>query len=94
MEKADGSTYIHPYNIDLVERYAQFSVNEGEPETVYFKNTLSWDTFKTLDIQLKLKKGKNTIKIYNDNSYHFSSLVNSTAPEIDTITVIALSIDN
>ena len=30
MQKADGSTYIHPYNIDLVERYAQFIVNGGE----------------------------------------------------------------
>ncbi len=91
MQKADGSTYIHPYNIDLVERYAQIIVNGGEPETAYFKNTLSWDTFKTLDVQLELKEGENEIKIYNDNSYQFSNLVNSTAPEIDTITVSKLS---
>lgn len=93
MLKADGSTYIHPYNIDLVERYAQIVVNDSEPETVYFRNTLSWDTFKTVDVQLKLKKGQNTFKIYNDNSYQFSSLVNSTAPEIDTITISKLSYD-
>ena len=91
MQKADGSTYIHPYNIDLVERYAQIIVNGAEPETVYFRNTLSWDSFKTVDIQLELKKGENEIKIYNDNSYQFSSLVNSTAPEIDTITVTNLN---
>ncbi len=91
MLKADGSTYIHPYNIDLVERYAQISVNGAEPETVYFKNTLSLDTFRTLDVQLRLNEGENTIKIYNDNSYQFSSLVNSTAPEIDCITVSPLS---
>ena len=91
MQKADGSTYIHPYNIDLVERYAQIIVNDKEAETVYFKNTLSWDTFKTVDVQLELKKGTNKIKIYNDNSYQFSSLVNSTAPEIDCITVSRLS---
>ena len=91
MQKADGSTYIHPYNIDLVERYAQISVNGGEPETVYFKNTLSWDTFKTVDVQLELKEGTNTVRIYNDNSYQFSNLVNSTAPEIDTVTVSKLS---
>ena len=91
MQKADGSTYIHPYNIDLVERYAQIIVNDGEPETVYFKNTLSWDTFRTLDVQLELKEGSNEIRIYNDNSYQFSNLVNSTAPEIDTITVSRLS---
>ena len=94
MEKADGSTYIHPYNIDLVERYAQISVNGGEAETVYFKNTLSWETFRTLDVQLALNAGKNTIKIYNDNSYQFSNLVNSTAPEIDTVTVSKLTFDN
>ena len=93
MQKADGSTYIHPYNIDLVERYAQITVNGGEPETVYFKNTLSWDTFKTVDIQLELKEGTNEIRIYNDNSYQFSNLVNSTAPEIDEITVSKLSFD-
>ena len=91
MEKADGSTYIHPYNIDLVERYAQISVNGGEPETVYFKNTLSWDTFRTVNVQLELQQGENEIKIYNDNSYQFSNLVNSTAPEIDLITVSKLS---
>ena len=93
MQKADGSTYIHPYNIDLVERYAQISVNGGEPETVYFKNTLSLDTFRTVDIQVQLHEGVNTIKVYNDNSYQFSSLVNSTAPEIDCITVSRLSYD-
>ena len=91
MQKADGSTYVHPYNIDLVERYAQISVNGGESETVYFKNTLSWDTFKTVNVQLELQQGANTVKIYNDNSYQFSNLVNSTAPEIDTITVSKLS---
>ncbi|MGN0458448.1 MAG: fibronectin type III domain-containing protein [Eubacterium sp.] len=93
MLKSNGDTYVHPYNIDLVERYAQFTVNGGAPETVYFKNTLSWDTFKTLDIQLKLNKGANTIRIYNDNSYQFSSVVNSTAPEIDTVTVSRLTYD-
>ena len=87
MLKSDGSTYVHPYNIDLVERYAQISVNGGEPETVYFRNTMSWDTFRAVDVQFELKQGVNEIKIYNDNSYQFSSLVNSTAPEIDEITV-------
>lgn len=87
MLKANGDTYVHPYNIDLVERYAQIVVNGSEPETVYFRNTMSWDSFKTVDVQVELKQGRNTIKLYNDNSYQFSELVNSTAPEIDTITV-------
>lgn len=93
MLKSNGDTYVHPYNVDLVERYAQIVANDSQPETVYFRNTMSWDTFKTVDVQLKLKQGKNRIKIYNDNSYHFSQLVNSTAPEIDQITISNLSIN-
>ncbi len=93
MLKTDGSTYVHPYNIDLVERYAQIKVNDADPETVYFRNTFSWDTFRTVDVQIKLIAGENIIKIYNDNSYQFSELVNSTAPEIDTITVSKQSYD-
>lgn len=91
MQKADGSTYIHPYNIDLVERFAQIKVNDNEAETVYFRNTLSWDTFKTVDVEVPLKQGRNTIRIYNDNSYHFSSLVDSSAPVIDTLTIAKIS---
>ena len=91
MQKDNGDPYIHPYNVDVVERYAQIKVNGEEPETVYFRNTASKDTFKTVDVQLKLNEGENTIRIYNDNSYQISPLVNSTAPEIDTITVSKLS---
>ena len=91
MQKTDGSTYIHPYNIDLVERYAQVKINDAEPETVYFRNTMSWDSYNTVDMQAVLNEGENTVKIYNDNSYQFSPLVNSTAPEIDLITIARLS---
>ena len=91
MLKDNGGTYIHPYNIDLVERYAQISVNGGESETVYFRNTMSRDTFRIVTVEVRLNAGDNTVRIYNDNSYQFSPLVNSTAPEIDTITVSKLS---
>ncbi len=91
MLKDNGATYVHPYNIDLVERYAQIKVNDAEPETVYFRNTFSWDTFRAVNVPLKLKAGDNTVKIYNDNSYHFSPIVNSTAPEISEITVKSLN---
>ncbi|MDI3312572.1 MAG: hypothetical protein QJR05_14260, partial [Thermoanaerobacterium sp.] len=75
--------YVHPYNTDLVERYAQIVVNDNEPETVYFRNTLSWDTIKNMTIYVELKSGRNTIVIYNDNSYQVSKLVNSAAPRFD-----------
>ncbi|MGM9936225.1 MAG: LamG-like jellyroll fold domain-containing protein, partial [Candidatus Ornithomonoglobus sp.] len=86
-----GSEYVHPYNLDLVERYAQIQINDNEPETVYFRNTLSWDVFRTMDIPVRLSAGENTVRIYNDNSYQISSLVNSTAPEIDTVSIAPLN---
>ena len=93
MLKSNGETYVHPYNIDLVERYAQIKVNDNEPETVYFRHTMSWETFKTVDMQAELKAGDNTIRIYNDNSYQFSPIVNSTAPEIAYVMLAKLDWD-
>lgn len=91
MLKADGTTYVHPYNVDLVERYMQVSVNGGEPETVYFRNTYSWDSYRTVEVLVTLEEGENTIRFYNDNSYQFSSLVNSTAPVISNLTIASLT---
>ena len=75
--------YVHPYNTDLVERYVQVVVNDNEPETVYCRNTFSWDKIKTVVINVELKEGENTIVMYNDNTYRFSSLVNDAAPRFD-----------
>ena len=58
---------------------------------MYFRNTFSWDAFRDVNVPLKLKAGDNTVRIYNDNSYHFSPIVNSTAPEISGITVKSLN---
>lgn len=91
MLKADGTTYVHPYNVDLVERYLQVSVNGGEPETVYFRNTYSWDSYRTVEVLVNLQAGENTIRLYNDNSYQFSVLVNSTAPVISHLTLASLT---
>ncbi len=88
MVKSNGDNYVHPYNTDLVERYAQIAVNGAEAETVYFRNTLSWDMLRNVVIDVNLKEGENTIVIYNDNSYHFSSIVNSTAPRFDKFEII------
>ncbi|WP_181394746.1 LamG-like jellyroll fold domain-containing protein [Paenibacillus cellulosilyticus] len=74
--------YIHPYNTDLVERYAQIVVNEGTPQTVYFINTLSWESVRNTVVDITLKAGKNTVKLYNDNSYRFSG-VTQFAPYFD-----------
>lgn len=68
MKKQDGGNYVHPYNTDLVERYAQISVNGETPQTVYFRNTFCWDTYKNVVIDVQLKKGSNIITFTNDNS--------------------------
>lgn len=74
--------YLHPYNTDLVERYAQVEVNDQTPQTVYFRNTLSWDTVKNHVIDINLEAGENTITLYNDNSYRYNDVI-QYAPDFD-----------
>lgn len=57
----------HDYNFQMVERYAVFQINDGEKKRAVFRNTYSETDFKPQVITLSLKKGDNTIKIYNDN---------------------------
>jgi len=83
MKDSDGNNYVHPYNTDLVERYAQIKVNDAEAETVYFRNTLSWEVFENVVIDVALKAGENTIVFSNDNSYKFSEVVDDYAPRFD-----------
>lgn len=92
VEMARGGYYIDNLT-NVIERYAQIKVNDNEPETVYFKNTFAWDTFRTFNIQVELDEGENIIRIYNDNSYHFLENTNETAPNIDTVTIAKLSYD-
>lgn len=83
MRTQDGNNYVHPYNIDLVERYAQIRVNGGETKTVYFRNTFCWDVFKNVVIDVELEEGANTIRITNDNSYKFSEVQDDFTPRFD-----------
>lgn len=83
MKKQDGGNYVHPYNTDLVERYAQISVNGGAPQTVYFRNTFSWDVFKNVVIDVALEEGENVITFTNDNSYKFSEVQDDFTPRFD-----------
>jgi len=63
------SAGTHAYNNDVVERYAQISVNGEEPITVHFKNTVSWMQYNTQTIDVRLKAGANTIRFSNNNTY-------------------------
>ena len=92
MKKQDGSNYVHPYNTDLVERYMQISVNEGTPQTVYFRNTLCWDTFRNTIVDVELQKGENTIKFTNDNSYKFSTVQDDFTPRLDKFAIAPAAI--
>lgn len=83
MKTQSGDNYVHPYNTDLVERYLQISTGEGTPQTVYFRNTFCWDTFKNVVIDIRLKKGENRIVFSNDNSYKFSPVQDDFAPRLD-----------
>ncbi|PHV69619.1 hypothetical protein CS063_14750 [Sporanaerobium hydrogeniformans] len=85
--------YIHPYNTDLVERYAQISVNGDTPQTVYFINTLSWDSTRNIVVDIVLEEGDNIITFYNDNSYKFSN-VTQYAPNFDKFEIAKAKIDN
>ena len=57
----------HVYNAQMVDRFITISVNDGEPQNVYFRNTYSDDSFRSQVVTLNLKKGVNTIKIYNSD---------------------------
>jgi Carbohydrate binding module (family 6)./Uncharacterised Sugar-binding Domain./Glycosyl hydrolases family 39. len=83
MKTQSGTNYVHPYNTDLVERYAQISVNGEQSQTVYFRNTLCWDVFKNVVLDVTLKAGENTITVANNNSYKFSSVQDDFTPRLD-----------
>ncbi len=76
----------HDYNVDLIERYLTVSVNGGEGQNVFFRNTYSDYTYKTATFNVTLAEGENTINFSNSGEYTFASLL-SEAPFINNITV-------
>ncbi|WP_244871587.1 carbohydrate-binding protein [Catellatospora sp. TT07R-123] len=68
------------YNTNVVDRYADVSVNGGSTKRVYFRNTLGWSNFWTTAIDVDLNAGNNTIKFANGARY---------APDLDRIQVAA-----
>lgn len=92
MKTQEGKNYVHPYNTDLVERYMQISVNNGTPQTVYFKNTFCWDTYRNTIVDVKLQKGENVIRFTNDNSYKFSQLQDDFTPRLDKFVVVSAAV--
>lgn len=72
-ELGDGASN---YNSNIVDRYANISVNGGAVQKVYFRNTLGWSNFRTMVVDVTLLAGNNTIKFTNNEAY---------APDLDKI---------
>ena len=76
---------VHSYNVDLIERYITVKAN-GKTQTLWCRNTYSWDTVKTATINIELEAGENTVVFTNDGSVKFNNTT-SHAPHIYYVTV-------
>jgi hypothetical protein len=76
---------VHSYNVDLIERFITVDVN-GKAQNLWCRNTYSWDTVKTVTMNIELKEGENTITFTNDGSVKFNNK-DSYAPYIFSVTV-------
>jgi len=66
------------YNSNLIDRGFTVSTSGGTSQTVYARNTYSWDQFNTIEVTVTLKAGLNSITFGNPDAY---------APNFDKITV-------
>ncbi len=80
---------VHSYNVDLIERYITVEVNGENKSTLWCRNTYSWDTLKTVTLNIELEAGKNTVRFSNDGSVKFNNN-DSYAPHIYGVTVNGL----
>jgi hypothetical protein len=76
-ELGDGASN---YNSNIVDRYADVSVNGGSASRTYFRNTLGWSNYRTTVIDVDLVAGNNTITFANSAKY---------APNFDRIQIAA-----
>ncbi len=76
---------VHSYNVDLIERYITVDVN-GKSQNLWCRNTYSWNTVKTVTMNIELKEGENIITFTNDGSVKFNNR-DSYAPYIFNVTV-------
>ena len=71
--RGDGG---NDYNI--INRYADISVNGGTPQRVHFRNSQGWSNYWSAFVDVNLNAGSNTIKFSNSTYY---------APNIDKIQI-------
>ncbi len=72
----------HSYNSQVVDRCAEINANGGTHQTVYFRNTFTWDNYQTRVVDVDLMAGDNTILFSNSAS-------DSQAPNIARIEIAA-----
>ncbi|MGW0801533.1 CBM35 domain-containing protein [Nonomuraea sp. NPDC002799] len=77
-ELGEGATN---YNNNIVDRYADISVNGGTAQRVFFRNTLGWSNFRTTVVDVDLRAGGNTIRFGNASA--------GFAPDLDRIQIAA-----
>ncbi|MFC4116326.1 CBM35 domain-containing protein [Nonomuraea zeae] len=77
-ELGEGATN---YNTNIVDRYADISVNGGATVRHYFRNTLGWSNYRTTVVDVTLAAGANTITFGNASTGY--------APDIDLIQIAA-----
>lgn len=80
---------VHSYNVDLIERYVTVTVN-GESRNLWCRNTYSWDTVKTVTLNVDLFTGENKIVFTNDGSVKFNDRTSYT-PHIYGVTINGVS---
>ncbi len=73
---------VHSYNVDLIERY----ITVNSYYKLWCRNTYSWDTVKTVTMNLELEEGENEITFSNDGSFRFNNKF-SHAPRIYSVTI-------
>ncbi len=79
---------VHSYNVDLIERYITVDVN-GETQNLWCRNTYSWNTIKTVTMNIALNEGENIITFKNDGSVKFNNR-DTYAPYIFNVSVNSL----
>lgn len=72
---------VHDYNVDLIERFVTVSVNGEKVKNQYCRITYSWETVKTVTLNLELREGENTISLSNDGAVKFNG-ADTFAPHI------------
>jgi hypothetical protein len=56
----------HAYNVDIISRPIDVSVNGADPTRYWFKNTWSWGNWWARGVPVMLEAGANEIALYND----------------------------